>query len=158
MGALIGYSSSSTLTRCDKTLLATLLFIATACTSPAADDVGAGGAGAQHETVSAAGADNDALSWCDVQPLLASKCQRCHQDPPLHGAPFALMTYEDTQVLDKQGNTRAKRMRDAIAQGAMPATFVKLTPPVETLSDDESAMLLEWLDAGAPRGDDSACR
>jgi uncharacterized membrane protein len=26
-----------------------------------------------------------------------AKCQTCHQDPPLHGAPFPLLKYEDFQ-------------------------------------------------------------
>jgi uncharacterized membrane protein len=159
MGAMIGYLGWSAITlRCDRLLVATLLLLTNACERETAADVGAGGAEAQNETVSSAGADSGALGWCDVEPLLQSKCQRCHTDPPSHGAPFSLVSYADTQVLDKQGNSRATHMRDMIAQGTMPATFVKLTPPVEPLSDDERTTLLAWLDAGAPLGDDSACR
>jgi hypothetical protein len=159
MGANIGFFGSATLTlRCDKTLVATLLFIVVGCTRQAADDVGAGGAGSEHDTVSSAGDENSGLGWCDVEPVIQSKCQRCHTDPLANGAPFALLGYEDTQVIDKQGKSRAQRMRAAIAEGFMPATFVKLTPPVEKLGEDERSNLLQWLDAGAPLGDDSACR
>jgi uncharacterized membrane protein len=87
-------------------------------------------------------------TWCNVRQVLQSKCQRCHRDPPQNGAPFPLMTYEDTQVLDGRGTPRFERMYDAVESDYMPATFLKLEPPVQKLTDDERALLLEWAAAG----------
>src|SRR3569832_45940 len=46
------------------------------------------------QSTAAGGDGNDAppADWCSVQRVLQSKCQRCHADPPVHGAPFALLT------------------------------------------------------------------
>jgi uncharacterized membrane protein len=87
-------------------------------------------------------------TWCQVHTVLEDKCQRCHTDPPENGAPFSLLTYEDTQVTDGRGRPRFERMRDAVESEYMPATFVKLEPPVEPLTDNERAVLLDWVSAG----------
>jgi hypothetical protein len=36
----------------------------------------------------------------DVATVLSNKCQTCHQSPPRDHAPFPLVTYNDTVVLD----------------------------------------------------------
>jgi uncharacterized membrane protein len=95
--------------------------------------------------------------WCNVQRVLAQKCQRCHQDPPKNGAPFSLMTYEDTQVLDRAGTPRYERMYDAVESEFMPATFVKLDPPVAPLTDAERALLLEWASSGGQATGGTSC-
>lgn len=84
--------------------------------------------------------------------MLQNKCQRCHSDPPQHGAPFALVSYDDTQALDRHDQPRYLAMQEAITNGTMPATFLKLTPPVEPLDEDEKQLLLDWLAADAPSG------
>jgi hypothetical protein len=101
----------------------------------------------------AAGEPATILSWCDAQPVIAEKCGRCHGDPPANGAPFALVTYADTQRLDGRDRPRHERMLGAIEMDYMPATFLKLEPAVEPLSEGERQLLLEWLTAGAPRGE-----
>ncbi|HVY25488.1 MAG TPA: hypothetical protein VHB79_03015 [Polyangiaceae bacterium] len=90
--------------------------------------------------------------FCGVQRLLQDKCQRCHADPPLHGAPFALVTYADTQTLDRHDQPRYLAMQKAIEEGSMPAMFIKLDPPVAPLDDDEKQLLLDWCTADAPSG------
>jgi hypothetical protein len=95
------------------------------------------------------GADED-VTWCQALGVLKSSCQRCHVDPPLNGAPMALLTYEDTQA--QWFTTEFKtweRMQDAVAGEFMPATFVELDPPVMKLSCAEKTTLLGWLEQGA---------
>src|SRR5690348_1039123 len=53
-------------------------------------------------------------TWCDARAVLAAKCWRCHTDPPKNGAPFSLLRYEDTQVIDGRGVPRYERMYDAV--------------------------------------------
>lgn len=93
-------------------------------------------------------------SFCDVLPILQSKCQRCHQNPAQNGAPFALLTYADTQVAaptpEKPQRKRYEQMRAAVESGVMPDRSQNLDPPVSDLTCEEKATLLAWLRAGAP--------
>ena len=95
-----------------------------------------------------------APTFCDVLPILQSKCQRCHQDPTQNSAPFPLLTYSDTQVPaptpDKPARKRFEQMRTAVESGVMPDQTQDLEPPVSALSCEEKATLLAWLRAGAP--------
>jgi len=97
------------------------------------------------------------LDWCAAEVVLQHKCQRCHRDPPQNGAPFALLTYPDTQVIDNKGKPRFQLMSEAVTSNYMPAQFLKLDPPVEPLTADERSLLLGWLNQGAPLGD-GACQ
>jgi uncharacterized membrane protein len=96
-------------------------------------------------------------TWCNVQRVLEQKCQRCHQDPPMNGAPFPLVTYEDTQVSERTGRRRYERIYGAVESEYMPATFIKLNPPVQPLTDDERSILLEWAAAGGELTGGDAC-
>ncbi|MEZ4220737.1 MAG: hypothetical protein R3B13_07380 [Polyangiaceae bacterium] len=92
---------------------------------------------------------------CEVQAVLEAKCHRCHQKPPLNGSPFPLLTWEDTQVV-YVGKPIFRRMNNAIKTDFMPATFVKLDPPVETLTPAEKQILIEWSECGIP-ADGAVC-
>lgn len=94
--------------------------------------------------------------WCDARTILQAKCQRCHAEPLANGAPFPLLTYADTQLLDRKGNSRYEKMKAALESEYMPPLFLQLTPSVEPLSPDESATLLTWL-SGQPPLDASDC-
>ncbi len=95
--------------------------------------------------------------------MVTQKCLRCHADPPLHGAPFALDSYEaitaPSPTTDDPDRTRADRMLDAVESGYMPYMGAKLDPPVEALSCEEKRTLLMWLSAGAepPADGDTSC-
>jgi len=92
----------------------------------------------------------DPVPWCDVHAVLACKCQRCHTDPQQNGAPFPLLTYEDTQEPIGTGSRRWQRMRSAVALDFMPPTFFDdLVPPVEMLTEFEKATIIGWADQGA---------
>jgi hypothetical protein len=90
---------------------------------------------------------------------LEQKCQRCHAEEPQHGAPFALVSYQDTQVVNAKGKPRYERIATAVSSDFMPPSFLTLTPPVEPLTDLERAAVLDWCDLGAPgpAEDDAPC-
>ena len=93
----------------------------------------------------------EAGDFCDAFAVMQEKCVRCHGSPPVHGAPFSLDSYDATQVPSHDGKTiRADRMREVIDSGFMPLTSLSLDPPVEPLTCEEKATILEWIDRGAP--------
>jgi hypothetical protein len=163
--------------RCDLTtrrLLELALCIGlSSCSSPRIEHGAGGGSGSTGHSVSAAGASSapsdqsaageaatdpaPTFGWCDAQPIIADKCGRCHGEPLANGAPFSLATYADIQYVDARDRPRYERIQSAIESEYMPATFLKLEPAVEPLTESERRALLEWLAAGAPRGDAEAC-
>jgi hypothetical protein len=90
----------------------------------------------------------DGPSWCEVSEVLAAKCQRCHVGEGLNGAPFPLVTYEDTQVQDAPG-PRWQRMQAMVQDDKMPPPEVVLSPPAQPVTAQEKQLLLAWFDAGA---------
>jgi hypothetical protein len=88
---------------------------------------------------------------CAVADALARRCTRCHQSPPLYGAPMPLMTWADTQapaVSDpskKVYELMASRIHDA--QDPM--------PPMGLLPAPELAVIDSWVAAGAPSSDET---
>jgi len=88
--------------------------------------------------------------FCAAHVVLRDKCQRCHQDPTQNGAPFPLLSYADTQVVDRKGVPRFQKMRAAIESDYMPPTFLELEPAVEPLHESERVALLGWLSSEAP--------
>ena len=107
----------------------------------------------------AGGSPNGGVTFCEALTVIRVKCQRCHQSPPQHGAPVPFLTYEDTQA---QYYTTERQWSDAMAEaverGSMPDLTqndppASLMPPVEPLTPDEKATLLDWLAQGAkPEG------
>ncbi len=95
------------------------------------------------------------LGYCDVTEILDVKCRRCHTDPLVHGAPFSLEGFAvmAEEYPEGSGQTRSARMSFMITKDFMPyRDNGNIEPPVEDLTPDEEAKLVEWLDAGAPRG------
>ena len=86
---------------------------------------------------------------CAVDDLLATKCRRCHTTPTRHNAPFALLTWEDTQQM-LRGRPRFQVMEGAVRSGYMPYSIVA-NPPVERLSEAEKQIVVDWVEGGAPR-------
>ncbi len=115
-------------------------------------------AGALASSVSCSGSEPGAepdepsgsVTWCEVRVVLGAKCQRCHIGEGLHGAPFPLATFEDTQVfmppLDKP---RWELMENMVEQDLMPPDDPRLDPPPAKLSADEKAVLMTWFAEGA---------
>jgi hypothetical protein len=86
----------------------------------------------------------------DVAPILQQKCQVCHQ--PNSIAPMPLVTYEDAREF-------ARPMRTRVAARVMPPWHIDRTIGIREfkndrgLSDAEIATIVNWVDAGMPRGD-----
>jgi len=105
---------------------------------------GAGGEG---------GAVPTPIRFCQAERVLRESCQRCHQDPPVHGAPFALVTYDDTQLPFSGEELRWERMREVVEADIMPLRGIRLEPPVEALTCEQKTTLLGWLEQCArPEG------
>jgi hypothetical protein len=88
---------------------------------------------------------------CKVDDVFASKCRRCHTIPTRHGAPFVFLTWDDTRQ-DRLGQPLYAVIGRAVRSDFMPYR-VTANPPVQPLSDDEKKIILDWVDAGAPRED-----
>ena len=82
---------------------------------------------------------------CDVFTVIHDNCHSCHQDPPINGAPFSLLTYADTQELFNPSKRVFQQMYDQIQPGAAPRM-----PLNGTLTDAEQKTLDDWLLACAP--------
>ena len=111
----------------------------------------AGAAGEEGDASSAAGTDTEPAmesDWCAAQQVLVAKCQRCHTAPPEHGAPFPLVTYDDTQVVNARGEARFIAIDAAVSKDYMPPSFITLEPPVAKLTEPERDVLLAWCRAG----------
>ena len=88
---------------------------------------------------------------CDIFAILQTHCHNCHQSPPLSGAPYSLLTYEDTRPL--HGITtkpRFVRMAEVVESGFMPL--------MATIPEPEKQTLLDWLNTCAlPAPDGMGC-
>jgi hypothetical protein len=92
----------------------------------------------------------DAGLPCDVDDVLARKCRRCHTTPPRHNAPFELYTWDDTQS-DRFGKPLYVDIGRVVETGYMPLTALTANPPIEHLTPEEKRVLIDWVDAGAPK-------
>lgn len=95
---------------------------------------------------------------CEIDAILEAKCRRCHQDPPQNFAPFPLLTWEHTQA-DHNEIPIHQRMFNVVSSGFMPymGSNPPLDPPVEPLTPQEKATLLDWLDDCGPPVEAVAC-
>jgi hypothetical protein len=83
----------------------------------------------------------------DVAPIIHSKCTPCHR--PNEAAPFSLITYEDV-------SKRAGFIKKVVSSGYMPPwrphhDYVKYGND-RSLSENEKATIINWVDNNAPRG------
>ena len=83
---------------------------------------------------------------CEVFTVLQNNCHSCHQSPPSNGAPYSLLTYEDTREFNGATTIpRWQRMGEVIQSGFMPFGT--------TMSDPDKQVILDWIDTdlgGAP--------
>ena len=100
----------------------------------------------------AAGADTPAKPTFtkDVAPIFQEKCEACHRPDSI--APMALRTYEEARPW-------ARSIRARVESRQMPPWHIDKTVGVQefkndrSLSDQQVATVLAWVDAGAPKGD-----
>ncbi len=123
-----------------------------------ADDDGAGTEGGD-DGVDDGGSSGDGgvqtdVTWHeDIAPLVVSKCAGCHRTGGI--APFPFEDYEQSFPL-------AEAIAAAIESGSMPPFGADETEECEPklgwkhdlrLSDEQTALIREWADGGAPEGD-----
>ncbi len=86
----------------------------------------------------------------DIAPIIHRSCSRCHR--PDEVAPMSLMTYEEVRPW-------ARSIRNRVASREMPPWHVDRRIGIQqfkndpSLTDAEVATIVDWVDAGAPRGD-----
>jgi len=85
----------------------------------------------------------------DVAPILQERCQVCHRVGTF--APMSLVTYE-------QARPFAKSIKQKVLAREMPPWFIERNVGVQhfnndvSLTDQEIATLVKWVDGGAPQG------
>ena len=85
----------------------------------------------------------------DVAPILQKACQNCHRPGSI--APMSLLTYEDARPW-------ARSIKDRVERRSMPPWHVDRTVGIRkfkddpSLTDQEIATIVSWIDAGAPKG------
>ena len=95
-------------------------------------------------------ADKSVTFTKDIVPILQEKCQECHRPDSL--APMSLITYEETRPW-------AKSIKLRVMTRQMPPWHIDKTVGVRefkndmSLSDEQIATVVRWVDAGAPQGD-----
>ena len=86
----------------------------------------------------------------DIVPILQARCQDCHR--PNAMAPMALLTYEETRPW-------ARSIKERVVKRQMPPWHLDKSVGVQSfqndmsLSDQQIAMIVKWVDSGAPQGD-----
>lgn len=90
----------------------------------------------------------EATYYADAKPIIDARCAGCHQDGDI--APFPLTTYDEVIAFSDS-------VQASIESGTMPpwqpADDCNSYLGNTDLTADEEALLLAWLDAGAPQGD-----
>src|SRR5438477_1890652 len=94
-------------------------------------------------------AQNQVTFTKDVAPIFQERCQVCHR--PGTFAPMSLQTYEDARPW-------AKSIKEKVLMREMPPWHIDKNVGVQrfsndiSLSDEEIAVIVKWVDAGAPKG------
>src|SRR5215510_4573524 len=85
----------------------------------------------------------------DVAPILQERCQICHR--PGTFAPMSLLTYEEARPW-------AKSIKEKVLMREMPPWHIDRNVGIQrfsndiSLSDEEIAAIVKWVDNGAPKG------
>ena len=97
----------------------------------------------------AAQPEHDVTFTKDIAPILQRSCERCHR--PRGGAPMALTSYQEVRPWARsiKARTHAREMPPWFVDKNIGIQAFKDDP---SLSDDEIALIGQWVDAGAPRG------
>jgi len=86
----------------------------------------------------------------DIAPVLQAKCEECHRKGT--SAPMSLVGYDEVRPW-------AKSIKQRVITRNMPPWHIDKTVGIQhfsndrSLSDDQIAMIVKWVDEGAPKGD-----
>jgi hypothetical protein len=112
---------------------------------------GAAGTGDAGERVKLHRPDPTVVTFSrDVAPIIQQKCQQCHQAGSI--APMQLITYDEVRRY-------APLIKDRVQRRVMPPWAMNPYVGIQhfkndiSLSDEEIATIVQWVDAGAPQGD-----
>ena len=103
--------------------------------------------------VAAQDSDEQVTFTRDIAPLIQEHCQTCHRDGGV--GPMELVTYEDATLY-------APLIKMKVHSRQMPPWPVDKTMGIQafendwSLSNDQIAMVEEWVDSGTPEGDPDA--
>jgi hypothetical protein len=87
---------------------------------------------------------------CDIANILSTHCQQCHSNPPIAGAPMALMTYGDLVAPARSDPTKSA---GAMALSRMQDATRPMPPaPATPVTAGEIASMQTWVSAGLPPG------
>jgi hypothetical protein len=98
---------------------------------------------------SAAGVPNPTFTK-DIAPIFQDKCEACHRPDSM--APMSLVSYEEARPWARSIKTRVETRQ-------MPPWSIDKTVGIQdfkndrSLSDDQIATIVRWIDSGAPKGD-----
>jgi len=105
---------------------------------------------AAHDRPSAASPPGMITFTKNVAPILQQKCQICHQPDSI--GPMPLLTYEDAREY-------ADKIKRKVSQRLMPPWHIDRSIGIQefkndrSLSDEQIATLVGWVDGGTPLGD-----
>jgi hypothetical protein len=86
----------------------------------------------------------------DIAPIFQEKCEACHRTDSI--APMSLVTYEESRPW-------ARSIKARVAERQMPPWHIDKTVGIQefkndrSLSEDQIATIVRWVDQGAPKGD-----
>ena len=86
----------------------------------------------------------------DIAPIFQDKCEECHRKDSM--APMSLVTYQEARPW-------ARSIKERVAQRQMPPWHLDKTVGIQkfqndrSLSDEQIATILKWVDSGAAQGD-----
>src|SRR5215472_11987321 len=97
----------------------------------------------------AAAAHDQVTFTKDVVPILQRSCQNCHR--PNNIAPMSFLTYQEARPW-------ARSIKEKVVKRDMPPWFIDQTIGIRkfkddpSLTDQEIATIVAWVDGGAPEG------
>src|SRR5579872_2133850 len=86
----------------------------------------------------------------DIAPIFQAKCEECHRKDSM--APMSLVTYQEARPW-------ARSIKERVAQRQMPPWHLDKTVGIQkfqndrSLSDEQIATIVKWVDSGAAQGD-----
>jgi hypothetical protein len=86
----------------------------------------------------------------DIAPIFQEKCEACHRPDSI--APMSLVTFEEARPW-------ARSIKDRVATRQMPPWHIDRAVGIQdfkndrSLTDDQIATVVRWVDTGAPKGD-----
>jgi hypothetical protein len=86
----------------------------------------------------------------DIAPIFQEKCEACHRPDSM--APMSLVTFEEARPW-------ARSIKDRVATRQMPPWHIDRNVGIQdfkndrSLSEDQIATIVRWVDTGAPKGD-----